>query len=149
MPDNEYPPPSGDPLPPPGPPPPYQPPPNYYPPNSGPPVWPPPPGGYYAPPGGYYPPQAPPVNATLILIFGILGVVFTFVCGFGGLFGIAAWIMGNSALQTLDGVGDPLNQRGTVNAGRICGIVGAILMALGIVFFVAMLALGFYSEKHP
>ena len=160
MPDDEYPqpnnPPPNNPPPgyPPNPPPPSaqpgQPPPNYYPPPGyPPPAWPPPPGGYYPPPGGYYPPQAPPVNATLILVFGILGIVFTFACGFGGVFGIVAWIMGNSALQTLHQIGDPLNQRGTVNAGRICGIVGTILMALGVVFFVAMMALGFYSEKHP
>ncbi len=116
------------------PPPPYQPPP----------AWPPPPGGYYAPV-----PQMPPVNATLILVFGILGIVTTLVCGVGGVFGVVAWIMGNGALQTLTQVGDPLNQRGTVNAGRICGMVSAGLMALGVLFFVGMMVLGVYSDKHP
>lgn len=112
-------------------------------------TWPPPPGSHYAQPGGYYPPPAPPVNATLILVFGILGIVFGLSCGIGGFFGIAAWVMGNGALQTLEAVGDPLNQRGTVQAGRICGMVSAGLMALGVLFFVGMMLLGFFSEKHP
>ena len=50
--------------------------------------------------------------------------------------------MGNSALQTLEATGDPLSQRGTVQAGRICGMVGTGLMALVIVGFVALMALG-------
>lgn len=154
MPDDQYPPPN-DPPPhhPPGQPPPQappnQPPPSHYPPNSyPPPAWPPAPGGYYPPPGGYYPPQAPPVNATLILVFGIIGIVFTFACGIGGVFGIVAWIMGNSALKTLDQVGDPLNQRGTVNAGRICGIAGAILMVLGILFYAVFIGIGIFEAAH-
>lgn len=129
MPDDQYPPPD---QPPPGPPPyPYQP-------QS----WPPPPGGYYVPP------PAPPVNASLILIFGILGIVLSLSCGIGGIFGIAAWVMGNGALQTLDRVGDPMNQRGTVNAGRICGIVGAVLMALGILLYGGFIGYGIYAAAH-
>lgn len=143
MPDEQYPPPNQSPL---NPPPPAQAPPPGY---SPPPAWPPPPSGYYAPPGGYYPPQAPPVNAALILVFGILGIVLAVTCSIGGIFGVIAWVMGNSALQTLENVGDPLSQRGTVQAGRICGIVGTGLMALVIVGFIALMALGFYSEKHP
>ena len=134
MPDEEYQPP----------PPPYsQPPPGY----NAPQAWPPPPGGYYAAPGGYYPP--PSVNATLILVFGILGIVLAVACGIGGVFGVTAWIMGNSALRTLDTAGDPLDQRGTVQAGRICGIVATVLTALVVVAFIALMALGFYAEKHP
>ena len=133
---------SEDPFPPPN----QPPPPNPYPPPGYPPLsWPPPPGGYSAP----LPPQAPPVNATLILVFGILGIVLSLTCGIGGVFGILAWVMGNGALQTLTQIGDPLNQRGMVNAGRICGMVSAGLMALGILFFVGMMVLGFLSEKHP
>ncbi len=121
MPDDEY-------------PPPYR-----YQPQS----WPPPPGGYYAPV-----PQVPPVNATLILVFGILGIVTTLVCGVGGVFGIVAWVMGNSALQTLDRFGDPMSQRGTVNAGRICGIVGAALMALGLLLYGGFIGYVIYAAAY-
>ena len=140
MPDEEYQPPPYS-----QPPPPQATPPGY----NAPPAWPPPPGGYYPALGGYYPPQVPPVNATLILVFGIMGIVFGLTCGLGGFFGIAAWVMGNSALQTLESVGDPLNQRGTVQAGRICGMVGTVLIALVIIFSVTVMAISFYSEKHP
>jgi len=108
-----------------------------------PPSWPPPPDGYYAPVL-----LVPPVNATLILVFGILGIVTSLVCGIGGVFGIVAWVMGNSALQTLDRIGDPMSQRGTVNAGRICGIVGATLMALGILVYAGFIGYGIYTAAH-
>lgn len=144
MPDDQYPPSDQPPQNPPygQPPPAYgrpQPPPPY----GQPPAWPPPPGGYYAPI-----PQAPPVNATLILVFGILGIVAALGCGIGGVFGIVAWVMGNSALQTLDQIGDPMSQRGTVNAGRICGIIGAVLMVLGILGYACFVGYAIYAGVH-
>ena len=135
MPDDQYPPSDQQP--------PYQPPGQPPPPCGQQPTWPPPPGGYYAPV-----PQAPPVNATLILVFGILGIVLALSCGVGGVFGVVAWIMGNSALQTLDRIGDPMTQRGTVNAGRICGIVGVVLMALGILLYAGFIGYGIYAAAH-
>ncbi|MDQ3813317.1 MAG: hypothetical protein M3347_05140, partial [Armatimonadota bacterium] len=72
------------------------------------------------------------VNGTLILIFGILGLI---CCGF---LAPVAWIMGNSALQTIDaGQGDP-SQRQMVVIGRILGIIGSVLLVLGFLFYVAM-----------
>ena len=64
-------------------------------------------------------------NATLILVLGILSIV---LCP---IMGPVAWIMGNKALAEIDsGAGDP-SQRGLVNAGRICGIVGTVLIVVG------------------
>lgn len=134
MADNEYPPP-------PNAPPPYNPAPGGWP-APPPPAWPPPPGGY-APYS--YPPPAPPVAATAILVFGILGIVLALSCGIGGIFGIVAWVMGNGALDTLNRVGDPLGQRGTVTAGRICGIVGTGLMALVVLVFAAAMVFAILS----
>lgn len=125
----------------------YYPPPNYPPPPQ---QWPPQPQPY-----GNYPGYAPvpPVNSTLILVFGIISIVFTLICGFGGIFGIVAWIMGNGALKTLAQVGDPMAQRSTVNAGRICGIIGTILMALGVIlyaaYFIFLAVGGLGSSHHP
>lgn len=81
-----------------------------------------------------YPEQS---QATTILVMGILGIV---CCA---PLGIAAWIMGNRELEAIDsGRRNPEN-RGTANAGRIIGIVATVLLALGILFFIGTLTLGF------
>jgi ABC-type Fe3+ transport system permease subunit len=71
-----------------------------------------------------YPEQS---QATTILVLGILSIV---CCG---LLGIAAWVMGNNELKAIDEGRRPPENRGTANAGRICGIVGVALTALGLV----------------
>lgn len=71
-----------------------------------------------------YPEQS---QATTILILGILSIV---CCG---LLGIAAWIMGNNEIKAIDEGRRPPENRGTANAGRICGIIGVVLSALGLV----------------
>lgn len=77
-----------------------------------------------------------PHRGTLILIFGILGLV---ICQ---PFGIAAWVMGNGDLKQMDaGAMDP-EGRSLTNAGRICGIIATVLLILGVVVAVVALALG-------
>jgi Flp pilus assembly protein protease CpaA len=77
-----------------------------------------------------------PHRGTLILIFGILGLV---ICGF---FGIAAWAMGSGDLKLMDaGQMDP-SGRSNTNAGRICGMIATILMIVGFVVGIALFALG-------
>ena len=129
-------------------PPPQYPPPGYYPPQGG---YPPQPGAYPPPPQyppqgtygapGYYP-QAYPTNVSgsLILVFGILSIVLSFFCPLFGLFGIAAILMGNNAVASIDrGEADPA-QRGSANAGRICGIVGTIFLALSLLLVIVVVA---------
>ncbi len=73
-------------------------------------------------------------RATTILVLGILSLV---VCGLLGPF---AWYQGNQELQRIAaGAVDPSTQ-GTVNAGRICGIVGTVLTGIGVVFGLVALA---------
>ncbi|HEY5910131.1 MAG TPA: DUF4190 domain-containing protein [Verrucomicrobiae bacterium] len=77
-----------------------------------------------------------PHRGTLILVFGILGLV---ICA---PFGIAAWIMGNGDLKQIDaGAMDP-SGRSLTNAGRICGMIATILLAVGVLVGIALLALG-------
>ena len=77
-----------------------------------------------------------PHRGTLILVLGILGLV---LCG---PLGIAAWVMGNGDLKEIDaGAMDP-SGRSLTNAGRICGMIATILLALGVVAFIAFFALG-------
>ena len=85
----------------------------------------------YAPPipnphggGGYSPAMQPFVakRGGTVLTYGILGF---FCCG---IFAPVAWITGNNALAAY-GDSDP-GDRGTVQAGRIMGIIGTVLWGL-------------------
>jgi hypothetical protein len=77
-----------------------------------------------------------PHRATLILVFGILGII---MCG---PLAIAAWVMGNGDLKAMDaGTMDP-SGRSTTNAGKVCGIIGTILWGLGTLAWIALFALG-------
>lgn len=85
-----------------------------------------------------YPEQS---QATTILVLGILSIV---CCG---LLGIAAWVMGNNELKAIDEGRRAPENRGTANAGRICGIVGVVLSALGLILaFSGILAIPFLDS---
>jgi len=85
-----------------------------------------------------YPEQS---QATTILVLGILSIV---CCG---LLGIAAWVMGNNDLKAIDEGRRSPDNRGTANAGRICGIVGVVLSALGLILaFSGILAIPFLES---
>ena len=64
----------------------------------------------------------------MILVFGILGLVFC------QLFGIAAWVMGNTDLNEMNaGYMDP-SGRDLTNAGRICGMIATALLIIPVMF---------------
>ena len=68
-----------------------------------------------------------PHRATMILVFGILGLT---ACGVSAP---VAWVMGNTDLHEMDaGIMDP-SGRDTTNIGRILGMVGSGLMVLALV----------------
>ncbi len=71
-----------------------------------------------------------PHRGVLILVFGILSFV---VCPF---FGIAAWVMGNTDLREMAvGRMDPTG-RDLTQAGRVCGIVGTVIMLIPMVIVI-------------
>lgn len=94
------------------------------------------------PPYGQQPfyPQPDHPQATTVLILGILGLV---LCQVLSPF---AWSMGNRVLREIDASGGQVGGRGQVNAGRICGIIGTILLAASIglllLFFVLFAVAG-------
>ncbi|MGH7128004.1 MAG: hypothetical protein ACREJB_12885 [Planctomycetaceae bacterium] len=104
-----------------------------------PPVYPPPYSGYPPPPGGYRKPH----RGGMILTFGILSIVLGLCCALASFgFGIPAWTMGHADRQEMaHGRMDPEGQ-GMTTAGMVCGIVGVVIGALGIVLNIAMLAAG-------
>jgi TRAP-type C4-dicarboxylate transport system permease small subunit len=81
--------------------------------------------------GGAYP---EPSQATTALVLGILGIV---ICGILAPF---AWNIGNKELAAIDAGRRAPENRGTANAGRILGIVGTVLLAIGIVFLILAIA---------
>lgn len=103
----------------------------------------PPPG---QPPYGDYPPNQygqPPFagfaqpdhqQAVLVLVLGILGLV---LCQ---LISPVAWVMGNRVVAEIDASNGQIGGRGTANAGRICGIVGTMLIILGFVVTIGAIA---------
>lgn len=114
----------------PPPPPPGQQPPGQQPPGQSP---------YGQQPYGYQPYGASRAiehpQGTTVLVMGILSIV---VCG---VLGPIAWGMGNKAMREMDA--NPqitYSNRSNVNAGRICGIVGTVLMVLGILAFIVVIA---------
>jgi ABC-type Fe3+ transport system permease subunit len=77
-----------------------------------------------------------PHRGTMILVFGILGLVCCII------FGILAWIMGNNDLKEMDaGRKDP-SGRGLTQAGKILGMVACILAIIGVIIQIIVLALG-------
>ena len=79
-----------------------------------------------------------PHRATLILVFGILGIIP------GCLpLGICAWVMGNKDLKDMDqGLMDP-SGRDTTKVGKILGIIGTILISILLVVYVLIFVFAF------
>lgn len=74
-----------------------------------------------------------PHRGTLILVFGIIGIVMCFPLG------IAAWVMGNNDLKAMErGEMDKTGQ-GTTQAGKMCGMISVALAVLGIIFWICMI----------
>ena len=99
--------------------------------------------GYPSQPQAQYAPDHP--RSTTVLVLGILGVV---VCQLIAPF---AWSMGKRALDEIDASHGQLGGRGAVQAGYILGIVGTVLLALGILFFIFMfgiIGLGTWSSYN-
>jgi hypothetical protein len=72
---------------------------------------------------------------TTVLVLGILSLV---ICG---LLGPIAWVKGNTAKREMDAQpGVQWSNRGSVTAGRICGMIASILLIIGVVVFVLLVA---------
>lgn len=65
-------------------------------------------------------------NAVTILVLGILSLV---VCA---VMGPIAWWMGHAELQQIRAGLVSEQDRGMVNAGYICGIIGSVLLMLSV-----------------
>ena len=73
-------------------------------------------------------------RGTTILVLGILSLV---VCG---VMGPIAWVMGNEDLRQIDSGNAPATERGSVVAGRICGMIATALMVVTLFFVIFIVA---------
>lgn len=71
-----------------------------------------------------------PHRATMLLVFGILGIICCFV------FAILAWVMGSGDLKAMAAGEMDRSGEGMTNAAKILGIVGCVLAILGLVWMV-------------
>lgn len=77
--------------------------------------------------------QQQPHRGAIILTLGILSLV---ICA---ILGIVAWVMANHDLRLMNaGQMDP-SGRGITQAGKVCGMIGTILMCIGLVLTVLYL----------
>jgi uncharacterized membrane protein YjgN (DUF898 family) len=67
-------------------------------------------------------------KSTTILVLGILGLVLCQICG------PIAWVMGNNLKKEAAAAGYP--EPGQCKAGRICGIISTVLLALAVVIII-------------
>jgi hypothetical protein len=74
-------------------------------------------------------------QGTAVLILGIVSVV---ACGLAGPF---AWVMGNNAMRDVEQYPYAYTNRNNIQAGRILGIIGTVLLALQVLFVVGILVL--------
>jgi hypothetical protein len=75
-------------------------------------------------------------NATLALVLGLIGLVTGIV-----LLSPVAWWKGQQALNEIDDAPGVYNNRGMALGGKICGIIGTVLLGLAVLFVVAMVIL--------
>ncbi|WP_392544198.1 CD225/dispanin family protein [Oryzobacter telluris] len=87
-------------------------------------------GAYGAPPPPMGGGQIEHPKGMTILILGILSLV---CCS---PLGIAAFVMGNTALKEIDAQPGRYSNRQIVQIGRILGIIGMVLLVLGIIWIV-------------
>ena len=104
--------------------------------------------------GPYGPPQSPyggpgwdatardAPGAVPALILGVLGVT---LCAIAAPF---AWFMGRNAQQTADAQPDRYSGRDMATAGKILGIVGTCLLALGVIAFVVFVIVGIATSSN-
>ena len=85
-------------------------------------------------PFGIAPPDHP--QATTVLVLGVLGLV---TCQLISPF---AWGMGQRVVREIDASGGRVGGRSAANAGRVCGIVGTILVLLAVLVVVGALTVG-------
>lgn len=78
-------------------------------------------------------PAQPHPKAVPVLVMGILSIIVM------PLLGPFAWVMGTSALREVDANPGAYTDRGNLVVGRILGIIGSVLLAIGVIVGLIMM----------
>ena len=107
---------------------------------------PPGPGHGYLPPGQpgslqyplYFYPRPHP-EASKVITLGLVGVVGGMACYLPFFVAPFAWLIGNRVVREIDASGGQLGGRSEAQTGKILGIIGTCLLALGVLLVVVYL----------
>jgi hypothetical protein len=86
--------------------------------------------------------QVPVPNATAVLVLGIVSIVLCWCYGIVGLAcGIIALILSGKSKAIYESSPDTytISSFNNLKAGRVCAIIGTILSALGLVYYVIII----------
>ena len=88
--------------------------------------------------------KRPLPNATAVLVLGILSIVVCTICG------IIALVLANRDLKLYNENPDAYTEGSLSNlkAGKICAIIGVVLLGISILFIIAILALNFNDMPY-
>ena len=81
-------------------------------------------------------------SATTAMVLGIIGLVGVLTCGgITLLLSPAAWVVGRRAVREIDASPGRYAGRERAQAGKIMGIIGTVLLALGVLVIIGAIAL--------
>lgn len=83
----------------------------------------------------YAPPPSHP-QAVTVLVLGIVGLA---VCQ---VLGVPAWIIGTRVVREIDASQGALGGRGLAQAGRVCGIIATVWVALAVLAVLGVMGFG-------
>jgi hypothetical protein len=87
-------------------------------------------------------------QASTAMIFGILGIVFGFSCGLGGLLGIPGIVLGRRARREIDAQPGRYAGRSQAVAGIVTGTIGVVVAVLVTVLIVVAIAAGIATGEY-
>lgn len=88
---------------------------------------------------GYAPPAPNHPSATTAMVLGIVALAGILLCsGITLVLSPFAWVMGAKAVKEIDADPQAYGGREQANAGKITGIIGTVLLALGVLFAIVI-----------
>ncbi|MFC3560675.1 CCC motif membrane protein [Pedobacter jamesrossensis] len=91
-------------------------------------------------------------NSTVALILGIISIPACCCYGLGLIFGIIAWVLSAADIKkyNLNPANYSISSYKNTKAGKICGIIGAILSLLYLICIIGVIAMfGWAALKDP